>query len=241
MRTRALIFGVLVAAFIGGVLAYDVRHPRVAEASVVGNNTRVVTGSGGAVGASGPISITGPVSITGNLSVTGTSALSGAVTNNGGITTQGNLAVTGTSALSGAVSITGAVTMLGGLTATGTTVPGVYAVSTANNWAGVHGVCNSGSLAAGVYGESSSGYGTWGVSSASGGAGGYGLGSGSARGVVAEGDTTSPARSAFRIVPQDAEPTGPNDVGDVYVTSAGVLKICTVAGSPGTWVSVGAQ
>jgi protein-S-isoprenylcysteine O-methyltransferase Ste14 len=35
--------------------------------------------------------------------------------------------------------------------------------------------------------------------------------------------------------------TGPNAVGDIYVTTAGVLKICTVAGTPGTWVSVGAQ
>jgi hypothetical protein len=55
------------------------------------------------------------------------------------------------------------------------------------------------------------------------------------------GDTTSPARAAFKLVPQDAEPTGANTVGDMYVTTAGVLKICTVAGTPGTWVSVGAQ
>lgn len=38
-----------------------------------------------------------------------------------------------------------------------------------------------------------------------------------------------------------AAPTGPNAVGEVYVATGGVLKICTVAGSPGTWVSVGAQ
>lgn len=36
-------------------------------------------------------------------------------------------------------------------------------------------------------------------------------------------------------------PAGPNVVGEVYVATGGVLKICTVAGSPGTWVSVGAQ
>lgn len=36
-------------------------------------------------------------------------------------------------------------------------------------------------------------------------------------------------------------PAGPNAVGDIYVATGGVLKICTVAGSPGTWVSVGAQ
>lgn len=60
-------------------------------------------------------------------------------------------------------------------------------------------------------------------------------------GVVADGDTTSPVRAALRVVPQDAEPSGANAVGDMYVTTAGVLKICTSAGTPGTWVSVGAQ
>jgi hypothetical protein len=56
-----------------------------------------------------------------------------------------------------------------------------------------------------------------------------------------QGTVTTPAKSAFHVLPQGAQPTGPNIVGDLYVTTAGVLKICTVAGSPGTWVSVGAQ
>lgn len=55
------------------------------------------------------------------------------------------------------------------------------------------------------------------------------------------GDLTAPARGLLSFTPQDAEPTGPNVVGDMYVTTAGVLKICTAAGSPGTWISVGAQ
>jgi hypothetical protein len=38
-----------------------------------------------------------------------------------------------------------------------------------------------------------------------------------------------------------AAPAGPNKVGEVYVATGGVAKICTVAGSPGTWVSVGTQ
>jgi hypothetical protein len=59
--------------------------------------------------------------------------------------------------------------------------------------------------------------------------------------LVANGDTTTPARSNFRMVPQDAQPTGPNEVGDLYVTTAGVLMICTAAGSPGTWTVVGTQ
>lgn len=49
-----------------------------------------------------------------------------------------------------------------------------------------------------------------------------------------------PTKAPARIAPS-AEPTGPNRIGDVYVTLAGVMKICTVAGTPGTWVSVGAQ
>lgn len=55
------------------------------------------------------------------------------------------------------------------------------------------------------------------------------------------GDTTAPAIAAFRLIPQDAQPTGASLVGDMYVTTAGVLRICTVAGTPGTWVNVGAQ
>lgn len=38
-----------------------------------------------------------------------------------------------------------------------------------------------------------------------------------------------------------AQPTGPNEIGDIYMTVLGVLKVCTVAGTPGTWVSVGTQ
>lgn len=59
--------------------------------------------------------------------------------------------------------------------------------------------------------------------------------------VAIVGDTTSPARACFTLVPQDNDPTGPNEIGDMYVTTAGVLKICTSAGSPGTWTVVGTQ
>lgn len=52
--------------------------------------------------------------------------------------------------------------------------------------------------------------------------------------------TGTAARSPFFITPS-AEPTGPNVVGDIYMTTAGVLKVCTVAGTPGTFVSVGTQ
>ncbi len=38
-----------------------------------------------------------------------------------------------------------------------------------------------------------------------------------------------------------SQPSGPNDVGSLYMAAGGVLKVCTVAGTPGTWVSVGTQ
>lgn len=65
--------------------------------------------------------------------------------------------------------------------------------------------------------------------------------SSASRALIVTGNTSSPAFAAFKITPQDAEPTGASVVGDMYVTTAGVLKICTAAGTPGTWVSVGTQ
>lgn len=60
--------------------------------------------------------------------------------------------------------------------------------------------------------------------------------------VIATGDTTSPVKAAFRVTPQDAQPSGAAVVGDMYVTTAGVLRICVTAGTPcGLWVNVGSQ
>lgn len=49
------------------------------------------------------------------------------------------------------------------------------------------------------------------------------------------------AKGTIALPVKAAAPAGPNKVGEVYVATGGVLKVCTVAGSPGTWVSVGAQ
>jgi hypothetical protein len=54
------------------------------------------------------------------------------------------------------------------------------------------------------------------------------------------GKIASPGRAAVYLQPQD-DPSGPSSAGDLYVNNSAVLKICTVAGTPGTWVSVGAQ
>lgn len=57
------------------------------------------------------------------------------------------------------------------------------------------------------------------------------------------GDTvsTTAAIAPVFISPLNNQPSGAHAVGHMYVTSGGVLKICTVAGTPGTWVSVGTQ
>lgn len=49
--------------------------------------------------------------------------------------------------------------------------------------------------------------------------------------------------SPLRIMPRGtAVPTtGQHEVGELYVTTAGKLYICTVAGTPGTWTVVGTQ
>lgn len=43
-----------------------------------------------------------------------------------------------------------------------------------------------------------------------------------------------------RYVNLGADPTGPSEVGDTAVVG-GKLKVCTVAGNPGTYVVVGTQ
>lgn len=48
-------------------------------------------------------------------------------------------------------------------------------------------------------------------------------------------------RATVRFVPQASPEANTSLQGDLYVNTSGVLRICTVAGSPGTWVNVGAQ
>lgn len=46
--------------------------------------------------------------------------------------------------------------------------------------------------------------------------------------------------AALRVTAQ-VTPTGAHQIGHMYVTTTGVLRICTAAGTPGTWANVGAQ
>lgn len=59
------------------------------------------------------------------------------------------------------------------------------------------------------------------------------------RALVVTGDTTSPTLAAMKLTPQDAQPTGASQVGDLYMSTAGILWVCTTAGTPGTWTKVG--
>lgn len=52
---------------------------------------------------------------------------------------------------------------------------------------------------------------------------------------------TNSDTAAMRLVPQSAPTTAAHSVGHMYSTSAGKLMICTVAGTPGTFVAVGTQ
>jgi hypothetical protein len=56
-----------------------------------------------------------------------------------------------------------------------------------------------------------------------------------------EQSTIDETSGKLKLPVKASAPAGPNVVGEMYVATGGVLKICTAAGSPGTWVSVGAQ
>ena len=73
----------------------------------------------------------------------------------------------------------------------------------------------------GFKGKSTSGYGLHGISDSS-------------HGVVAEADTSSPTKSAFRITPQDTAPSSPVE-GDCYVNSTDHHMYCYLDGS---WVQL---
>lgn len=65
-----------------------------------------------------------------------------------------------------------------------------------------------------------------------------GAGATSGHGVVALRNNN--ATAPFRIA-TGTQPTGTNVVGAMYVDASGILYICTVAGTPGTWTKVGTQ
>ena len=139
------------------------------------------------------------------------------------------------------------------LTAVTDTFTQLQAAVTARLAAGTTQVVGGGGAAAGVIGNGGgtnpavlgvipaggTGSGVQGQGGTTGGGGTFFPGSTSGRGVNIQ--YANNVNAPLLINVQASVPTGPNTPGDICVTTGGVLQICTVAGSPGTWVHVGAQ
>lgn len=224
-----------------------------------GNGTAITaTGSGNGEGivASGGTSGSGGIFTAGSSAGFGVDATASATNGTAvrGVASGGNSSgVLGGSTGAGSKGVTATSTGSGsyGVDAMGD-LYGVNSVATAYNGNGFFTVC-TGSDATGIYANASGSNGTganvrgyWGAFATS------TVGTGAttndtagltghgnyAYGVIASSGDTE--RSAFRIVPQSAQPdTG--QVGDLYVDSSGNLYICTVAGTPGSWAKVGTQ
>lgn len=113
---------------------------------------------------------------------------------------------------------------------------GVYGVGGITNGIGVEGLASgTGSGIKGTGGGTDSSIGLEGTSNATNGNGALGTGTGTGygvkglsvngHGVIAESDTTSPAKSALSIVSQDTEPSVTPSIGDIYIkTSDGKIR-----------------
>lgn len=160
-----------------------------------------------------------------------------------GLVTGDRLTLASTSGT--AVTATGQGTGGGGSFTSGSSngaSPAVQGVAAHANTTGGHFTGGTGSN--GVWGQvTGAGAGVVGFNNGS----GFGVNASSSSGtgvaLNVSGDASSPVRAALHVDPQDAVPSGANAVGDMYVTTAGVLRICTAAGTGGaaTWINVGAQ
>ena len=191
--------------------------------------------------------------VLGNLTVAESAVITGTLQ-----TTQALTVSSGGAAITGTVAVTGAQTVSAGITATQSTLNGNAITATGNGTGKAVSGTSSSAGGIGIYGTALDGNGVEGNATSSG-SGGRFTGALGATGLEALSTSTGPAaiitaaggsgtgaritgnatRSALKLVPQAAPSEG--EIGDIYVTAAGVLKICTVAGTPGTWVSVGAQ
>jgi hypothetical protein len=128
-----------------------------------------------------------------------------------------------------------------GVTGQSTTSNGVY--GTSNTATAVYGrIASSGFTAvAGTVGEAASTYGAAGFSASK---AGVRAASGTGEGIKATstsgvGGSFSGARAAINLVPSSASgrpTTGAHSRGDIVVGSTGTMFLCTVSGTPGTWV-----
>jgi hypothetical protein len=119
-----------------------------------------------------------------------------------------------------------------GVRGVGVVTNGVVGESSRATYAGVKGE-HTGTEGSGVYGEGWTG--VWGHSSKTGYSGVYGQHTGLGYGGQFEG-----GKAQLRLKPGSSRgaPTGAHLKGEIYMDSAGVLFVCTVGGTPGTWRKV---
>ncbi len=187
---------------------------------------------------SGPLVFANAPTVT-TVTATGANAGEAAITATGGATSGRGITAAGTGSGSG-INATGGATGIGVRGVGGATSgTGVRGDGTGGTAAGVAGFGGSTSGAGGTFTAGGTGVGCIGT----GGSGGVGVNAINAAGVALQidGDSTSPAQASVRWTPQDAQPTGASLVGDMYVGSTGIVFVCTVAGTPGTWVQAGDQ
>ena len=215
------------------------------------------TGGTGATGSTGPTGVTGATGPTAAAAVTGPGSATdnalarfdgttgkiiqnslvnvddvGVFTTTGGfgIMTAGDIALQADSLASSGYGVK-ASAAASGYAVYGEGGTGVYGLTTKNNGTGVIGDAGFGPTG---------GYGVAGYASE---VTAFGVYASNTVGVAlsVRGDTTSPLRAAMSIAPMNAQPSADATVGDLYVSSTGVLNMCTVTGNPGTWSRVADQ
>lgn len=192
-----------------------------ATGGATGKGIRGVGGGGNTVGVQGQGSGTG-VGVDGTGGATSGVGVRGVGGAPNGVGVRGE----GTGNANGVRGVGGPTNGVGVNGTGGGTGDGVNGNSTGGH--GVAGFANSGSFS-GVQGTSpiGGGYGVSGIGSTTGtgvaGTSTDGIGvwgqSDNGHGLQAQGDLTTPLKSAFRIVPQDAEPSSAPEKGDIYVDS----------------------
>ena len=230
---RALLFVPLLLAVGGlGFVLHEMVSIPVAEATAIGGGR---TGAAGARGATGPTGPAWTTSAEARAAITDETGTGGAM-----VFATAPTVTTMTASASGSTPAISA-------SAVGLSAHAI--VGTSANGAGLYGVVGtgSGSVGSGVNGTASSGSGV--VGSCTTGVGVQGTATSSGSAIVAtataggmpltlNGDTTSPAVGQIRMPVLDTNPTS-CQVGDVFMFTGGVLRVCT-ATTP-TWVNVGSQ
>lgn len=212
-----------------------------------------VEGTGGATNASG---VFGTGGATNGIGVQGVGTGTGSGVDGA---SSGGSGVTGTSTLSSGIGVLG-VSNTGvsaaGVKGTSTSGKGVWGASSASGQAAgyfvgtngasgayaVYGITDAGGITAEFVQSAGTGANVYCVKVTNSASDGGGLWANSSGGPVTK-LTSNGVGCSIRMDTLGAVPSGASFVGDLYMTTAGVLKVCTANGTGGaaTWVSVGTQ